>query len=632
MNEETCVSRGRTYYDESPDYTRPALEIPGGFRKRVLGRLEFLYGPKAARKWMPELERILKVHHAHKPPEMIEKERQYDPWQRFCQEHIMLITYGDMVRWDGPTPLSVLHRFVTQYAGGAINTLHLLPFFPYSSDRGFAVIDYRRVDERLGSWKDIREKKRHYDLMFDAVLNHCSSRSEMFQEFLNANPAYKNYFIAYESPDELTPEQRRKIFRPRTSDILTRFETIDGPRYIWTTFSPDQVDLNFRNPAVLLQVVESLLFYIRKGADLLRLDAVTYIWAEPGTESVHLPETHEIVKLLRDVVDLVASGVALVTETNVPHHQNISYFGNGCDEAHMVYNFALPPLVLHAFYTGDAKALSQWAADLRPPSEEAAFLNILDTHDGIGLQGVRDFLPPKEIASLVSEAGKKGALVSYKTTEDRTEEPYEINTTWWSALNSESEDESLELQIARYLASRAIALVLRGVPGIYIHGAMGTANDYGGAKASGINRDLNRGIIDAWEVEQSLKDPASKLSLLFSRGREQIVVRKREHSFHPRGGQKVLHLSPLVFALVRTSPKGDETILTLTGVGGQTVPLTIPLNEFGLPHGRYRDLLSGREYRAEEKILNLTLAPYGRKWLKHEDIDTRAEHLTNAQP
>jgi glucosylglycerate phosphorylase len=556
------------------------------------------------------------VHHAHKPPEMIEKEQGYDPRQRFCQEHSILITYGDMVKGDGPTPLSVLHQFVTQYSLGAINTLHLLPFFPYSSDRGFAVMDYRRVDERLGSWKDIREKKRHYDLMFDAVLNHCSARSEMFQEFLNGNPAYRNFFIAYESPDELTEEHRRKIFRPRTSDILTRYETIHGPRYVWTTFSPDQVDLNFRNPAVLLQVLESILFYVRKGADLLRLDAVTYVWAEPGTESVHLPQTHEIVKLLRDVVDLAASGVALVTETNVPHHQNISYFGNGLDEAHMVYNFALPPLVLHAFYTQDVEALSQWVGDLHPPSDQTAFLNILDTHDGIGLQGARGFLPPKDIQLLVDRARKKGAFVSYKTTEDGTDEPYEINTTWWSALNPEGEEEGLDLQIDRYLASRAIALVLRGVPGIYLHGALGTANDYEAAKASGVNRDLNRGIIDAWEIEKELKDPVSKRFLLVSRGRQQLLVRRREPSFHPRGGQKVLRLSPRVFALLRRSPEKDEAILTLTGVTGDPVDLVIPVKEACLSQGRCQDLLSGREYQAEGNILNLTLPPYGRIWLK----------------
>jgi sucrose phosphorylase len=284
-----------------------------------------------------------------------------------------------------------------------------------------------------------------------------------------------------------------------------------------------------------------------------------------------------------------------------------------------VYNFALPPLVLHAFYTGNAEALSHWASDLSSPSDQTAFLNILDTHDGIGLQGVRGFLPPKDIGFLVDEAGKRGALVSFKATENGAEEPYELNSTWWSALNAEWEDESLELQIARYLASRAIALVLRGVPGIYIHGALGTTNDYEAAKASGVKRDLNRGVIDAWEVEKALKDPASKLSLLFNRGREQMLVRRREQSFHPQGGQRVLHLSPSVFALLRTSPKGDEAILTLTGVTAQEVALTIPLDNFGLGDGRYRDLLSGRVYKSDGNVLHLALAPCGRIWLKKEE-------------
>ncbi len=617
-HDEGSAPRRRTYYDESPDYRRPRLEIPERMRERMLGRLAFLYGARAAGEWMPELERILTVHHAHKPPQMLEKEAAYDPRERFCQEHVILITYGDIVQGDGPSPLSSLHRFVRRFAGDAINTLHLLPFFPYSSDRGFAVIDFHRVDERLGSWDDIREKKARYDLMFDAVLNHCSSRSEMFQEFLNGDPQYRDFFIAFESPDDLTPEQRRKIFRPRTSDILTRFETLHGPRWVWTTFSPDQVDLNFRNPAVLMQVVESILFYIRRGADLLRLDAVTYIWAEPGTESVHLPQTHEIVKLLRDVVDLAARGVALVTETNVPHALNVSYFGNGCDEAHMVYNFALPPLVLDAFYRSDATALSRWAGELHPPSSRTAFLNILDTHDGIGLQGARGILTPEEIEGLVGMARERGALVSYKTTEDGGREPYEINSTWWSALNPEGTGESLELQVARHLATRSIALAPQGVPGIYIHGALGTANDHAGAEASGVNRDVNRGVIHALEVEAALEDPSSKLSLLVGQGRRQLELRRLERAFHPTGAQEVLDLSPRVFALLRTAPEGDERILALTGVTPEPVELEIPQEMLGKPARRWRVLLTGTEHEARDGHLCLRLPPYGRVWLKAE--------------
>ena len=398
--------------------------------------------------------------------------------ERFSEKDMILITYGDIVKGDGDTPLSALYNFVNTYNRGAINTIHLLPFFPYSSDRGFAVVDFRQVDPKLGSWADIREKKRRYDLMFDAVLNHVSSMSEMFREFRNGNPRYLNFFIAYDSPDDLTLDQRKKIFRPRTSDILTRFETIKGPTWVWTTFSEDQIDLNFRNPDVLMQVVDSILFYIRHGADILRLDAVTYIWAEPGTESIHLPQTHEIVKLLRDVVDAVGSGVALITETNVPHKDNVSYFGDGYDEAHMVYNFALPPLVLHAFYREDTGYLSRWAKTIEPPSDLATFFNMLDTHDGIGLMGVKEILPEEEIEFIIKTAKERGGYISYKMREDKTQEPYEINTTWWSAINDKNAREDLTLQVRRYLASRSISLVLKGVPGIYVHGAIGTTNDH----------------------------------------------------------------------------------------------------------------------------------------------------------
>ena len=264
MNISESYDRHRTYYHEYPDYSRPVLKISSCRKVRMQERLHYLYGGKDVQ-WIAELERILAVHHAHKPPEMIEKENYYDPRERFSNEHIILITYGDSVQGDGPTPLASLRRFIDTFARGAINTLHILPFFPYSSDRGFAVIDYRRVDARLGSWDDIRETKGRYDLMFDAVMNHCSSHSRMFQEYLNGNQFYKNFFIAYDSPRDLTDDQRRKIFRPRTSDILTRFLTIHGPKYLWTTFSHDQIDLNFRNPSVLLRVIDSILFYIRRG-------------------------------------------------------------------------------------------------------------------------------------------------------------------------------------------------------------------------------------------------------------------------------------------------------------------------------------------------------------------------------
>jgi len=606
----------RLPYREDPDYTKPLLEIPAEARDGMFTRLRFLYGEDKARQAMPELERILKVHHAHKSQELVEAEKDFDPKERFTEKDMVLITYGDMVEGEEPSPLASLHKFVATANRGAINTLHLLPFFPYSSDRGFSVVDFTRVDPKLGTWEDIRKMGLDYGLMFDGVLNHCSSRSRMFRHFLNGNPFYRDFFIAYNSPDDLTPDQRSKIFRPRTSDILSRFDTFFGPKYVWTTFSEDQIDLNFRNPAVLMRVIDGLLLYVRNGADILRLDAVTYIWAEPGTECVHLPETHEIVKLIRDVMNLVAPGVALLTETNVPHRENISYFGDGRDEAHMVYNFALPPLVLYTFYRGDTAVLSRWAGQVSNPSDTGTYFNILDTHDGIGLMGVKEILPREEIGFLIESAKRRGAYVSYKMTEGRTEEPYEINTTWWSAINGDHHDEDIALQVKRYLASRSIALVLQGVPGLYAHGLIGSPNNHDLVKKTSVKRDVNRAVIHVRKLIEKAKDPGSKISRLIRQWPKLSLTRTGQRAFHPHGDQKVLMLSPQVFSVLRTSPEEDEHILTMANVANKKIDLEISLSEVGVNATQWFDLVKEREYRAVSAKLSVDLEPYDVVWLK----------------
>lgn len=612
---QTSERISRIRYNLEPDYTRPLLEIPPADRERMLGRLRLLYGAAEAKRWMPELERIMKVHDAHKPQELIDLERGFDPAKRFTEKDMILITYGDLIHGEGRSPLDTLHRFVSNYNRGAINTLHILPFFPYSSDRGFSVVDYARVDPKLGTWEDIGSMAVHYDLMFDGVFNHCSSKSRMFREFLNGNPYYQDFFIFYDSPDDLTPDQRSKIFRPRTSDILTRFHTIDGPRYVWTTFSEDQIDLNFRTPAVLMRVIEGLLFYVRNGADILRLDAVTYIWAEPGTECVHLPETHEIVKLLRDVMNVVAPSVGLITETNVPHEENVSYFGNGYDEAHMVYNFALPPLVLHTLYSQDATVLSEWAKNLKQPSRVATFFNILDTHDGIGLMGVKGILAQSDIDAMIQKAREHGAYISHKMSEQRTEEPYEINTTWWSALNRDDADEDMAFQVKRYLASRNIALVIQGVPGVYAHGAIGTANDHDLVQKTHVKRDVNRGVIDSRAVVEGFDDANSKISLIRREGSKINLTRTSERAFHPHGDQRVLMISPQIFAVLRTSPEGDEHILALTNVTSKDCRIGIHLSEMGVDQTHWYDLIGERKWVAQERKLVVYMQPYDVIWL-----------------
>ena len=632
----------RISYKSEPDYTQPRLEIPPDAREKILKRLCFLYGESEAKKHIIELERVLKVHYAYKPTEAIEAEKNFDPSERFTQKDIVLITYGDMLRGEeNRSTLATLTEVIDNLPGlkNLINTIHILPFFPYSSDRGFSILDFNIVNPKLGSWKDIEGLGQNFQLMFDAVFNHVSAQSMSFQELLNGNPDYKDVFTVYTSPDELTTEQRQIIVRPRTSDILSKYQSIDGPIWVWTTFSPDQIDLNYRNPSVLIGAIETLLLYIRHGANIIRLDAVTYLWDEPGTTGANLEQTHEIIKLFRDILNVVAPSVALITETNIPHKDNVSYFGSGFDEAQMVYNFALPPLVLYTFYKEDAAALSQWAKDLQYPSSSATFFNILDSHDGVGLMGVKNILSKEEIAFIIQKAKERGAFISYKTGDDGKEEPYEINTTWFSALDRDNDREDVTFQVKRFIASRSIALVLRGVPGIYIHGLIGTRNDVETVLKTKSKRDINRQAIDQRDLLEALKDRNSTLYNIVSQLARLLEIRVRQSAFHPNGEQRILMLSPDVFTVLRISPECDEHILTLTNITSRVCHLKVPLFELGVegtyssenlselqptdtapfcatPEENYwYDLVGRRGWRVQDGNLEVTLQPYNVVWL-----------------
>ncbi len=379
--------------------------------------------------------------------------------------------------------------------GSVINTIHILPFFPSSSDRGFSIVAYEEVDPNLGTWDDIEELSLQFRLMFDGVFNHVSASSRLFQEFLNGNPNLSDFFIRFSTREQISEDHLHLILRPRVTDLLTGFNTIAGRQYIWTTFGPDQIDLNFKNEKVLARVVEILLYYARRGADIIRLDAITYLWSELGTTYAHLQQTHVVVQLFRSILEAVAPHVALVTEANVPHEELVTYFGNGKNETHLVYNFALPPLVLLAFQESNCELLSRWAEKLQNPSDTATYFNFLDSHDGIGLLAIKNIVSQEQIESMVRKALTYGGIISYREDADGNTSPYEINTTWYSALNRDGE-EDVDRQVDRFIASRAIALVLRGVPGTYLPSLLGTQNDLQSALRSGDPRNINRKNID----------------------------------------------------------------------------------------------------------------------------------------
>jgi glycosidase len=525
-----------------------------------------LYGTAAAEAIFPRLEKRLREY---------KRQALSRPTPRnarsLTQRDALLITYGDQVREPAVPPLRTLGYFLDRHLAGVLSGAHILPFYPSSSDDGFSVIDYGAVDPGLGEWSEIRRIGGRFDLMFDAVFNHISARSEWFQRFLKDDPLYRDFFIVVEGDPDLS-----QVVRPRALPLLTRFPTAGGEKKVWTTFSADQIDLNFRNPEVLLAVVDALLFYVTQGARFIRLDAIAYLWKEPGTACIHLPQTHRVIQLLRALLDEVAPEVRLITETNVPHADNISYFGDGAHEAQLVYNFALPPLVLHTIQTGNATALTHWAASLQLPSDQVTFFNFLASHDGIGVNPVRGILRDVEIDALVQRALAHGGLVSYKFNPDGSRSPYELNITYFDALSNPNDTEPLRIQVDRFLVAQAIMLAIIGIPGIYFHSLFGSRNDRAAADASGIPRRINRQKLAQAELETALADSASLRAQVFAGYQKLLQVRRAHPAFHPAGPCQVLSCGPSAFALLRTSPDRSERVFCVHNVSATPTRVTIP--------------------------------------------------------
>jgi sucrose phosphorylase len=598
-----------------PDFSRALLEMTPEQKESLLEKLRFLYGEAKAQHCFLELERVMRVYYAHKTPEMIKADRDFDPRKRFSERDAILITYGDLIDSPGKSPLRALADLLNIFVRRTINTVHLLPFFPYSSDRGFSVMDYEQVDPRLGSWEDVEKLSLHFRLLFDGVVNHVSSKSRWFQQFVSGNRFYEDFFIQFSTEQPTDDDRLRLILRPRTSDLLTPVHTINGIRYVWTTFSPDQIDLNYKNETVLVRIVETLLNYVQRGANIIRLDAVTYLWCELGTSCAHLQQTHTIVQLFRSVLDVVAPKATLLTETNVPHQDNISYFGDGTNEAQMVYNFALPPLVLHTMQTGDCRRLCEWAAGLENPSDYVTYLNFLASHDGIGVLPVRNILTTQEMESMIQKVETHGGLVSYRTSREGTVSPYELNITWFSALNREDSGESLDLQVDRYMASRSIAFVLQGVPAVYLPSLFGNTNDYEAIKQGGEPRSINRRTGTERELWEQLGDSDSRAYKVCSRFVDMLEKRVASPAFHPNARQVVLHEHPHVFTVLREAVDGSQLIVTLTNVSSENQHVQLTPDKLGVKAAAWRDILAEETLPADNGGIDVTLGPYHARWL-----------------
>jgi glycosidase len=534
------------------------------------------------------------------------------------EQDIFLITYGDQFSNDqaqGEAPLKTLGLFCRTWLKDLINSIHILPFYPYSSDDGFSVLDYHEVDPNLGNWEDIRQIGRHFHLMFDLVINHISAGSAWFQGFLAGEKPYRNFFITPPADADL-----RAVVRPRTSPLLTPFQTSEGERLVWTTFSADQVDLNFQNPRVLLAAVDVILDYASRGAGYLRLDAVAFLWKEFGSECLNLPQTHLIIQIIRRVLDLSAPHIRLITETNIPHRQNISYFGDGRNEAQLVYNFALPPLVLYALITGQVDKLRDWAAELATPSDTTYFFNFLASHDGIGINPARGILSGEEIARMVETVKRRGGLVSYKTMPDGSSLPYELNINYFDALTDNESGEPVEVEVRRFLVSQAVLLALKGVPAVYVHSLFGSRGWLEGPALTGQNRSINRQKFDVGRLEAELVDPASLRSQVFSGYKKMLKARRSQAAFSPGSGQSILSTGTSVFSLIRRAKQNNQAVLCCHNFSNKTGTIDLPADEFAFLSGRLKDLIE--DFPAPIEGGRLTLQPYQVLWLGESGINS----------
>lgn len=513
----------------------------------------------------------------------------------------VMITYGDIVQRPGEAPLNTLAKFMADHLSHTIAAIHILPFFPESSDDGFSVMDYRAVNRDMGSWADIATLGQAHPLMFDLVLNHTSRKGQWFANYLGDAHPGRDYFIEVEPKTDL-----RSVVRPRSTPLLAEVATARGTKHLWATFSDDQIDLNFANPAVLSEFIDIIFEYVARGARLLRLDAVAFLWKEIGTPCIHLPQTHRLIKFLRALLTRYAPGVLLITETNVPHAENISYLVDG-DEAHVAYQFALPPLVATALISGSAAKLTRWAASLPALPDGCHFLNFTASHDGIGLRAVESILDESEIGQLVDTVRARGGFVSTRAVADGSHKPYELNISYYDLFGAGEDYDNDDRHIQRFICSQAIAMALAGIPALYFHSLVATRNDQTGVEQTGRYRTINRRRWDVGELGHRLEADGHH-ARVFARLKRLLAVRARQPALHPDAAQDVIDLGDSIFAVQRHTR--EQTLLALHNVTDK--PVRVPAHV--LPDARVRrNVTAGSDISGSTR--SITLAPYEVAWI-----------------
>ena len=508
----------------------------------------------------------------------------------------MLICYGDSVRDEPGMPLSALRQFATQYLQNSISTIHILPFFPSSSDDGFAVIDYQTVRRDLGDWSDINALSADFDLMFDLVINHCSRENLWFADFVGGREPGCDYF--HEMPSMVGLES---VVRPRNSPLLTHVHTYQGIKRVWTTFSDDQIDLNFANPEVLCEFVHILFSYIAQGARFIRLDAIAFLWKELSTSSINLEQTHCVVRVLRALIDEMQTRTLLLTETNLPHNENVSYFGSR-DEAHLVYQFSLAPLILYSYLFNDGQYLGQWAEQLEPPPAGCSFVNFIASHDGIGLRPLEGLVPASDIQRLTDAAHERGGFAAMRSADDGTETVYELNIALFSAFGGTAKN------IPAYLGAHQLMLAFQGIPALYLNAFVGGLNDLQGVESTGRTRSINRGHWQLDDLKTILATETNEQSIIFAELNRSLEIRGSQSAFAPSAQQEILAYTKDSLWLKRENT--DQVILVIASFSEAPIETELPRQDAAYESAI--DLLS-------EDAVVLTkavpMAPYQVRWL-----------------
>jgi len=524
---------------------------------------------------------------------------------KVSEDTTVVICYGDSVFDNGKlNSIRSFKNFYNKYLSKFFNTIHFLPFYPSSSDSGFAVKDHYKIDGKLGSWTDINNFSKKNNIMADIVINHASSKGLWFKNFLRNKSPGKDYFIKVDKKFDIS-----KVVRPRENRLLKKINVFNKPDFIWRTFSSDQIDLNFKNPKVLMRFIKIMINLACHGVTIFRLDAIAYLWKESGTKCINLKQTHEIIKLLRIICNSLQNSPYLLTETNLPEKENLSYFGKKNDQANWVYNFTLPPLLIHALLFEDSSKLNQWMKKLPSTKPKNNYFNFIASHDGIGMRPVEGYLNKIALNALFKRLKKNGAQLSFRKINKIQKKVYEVNITLFNAFKNTDYDKKGLHALERYITAHAIMFSIEGVPAVYFNSIFGKSNDEYKYVISNNKRDLNRYKWNKVKLDRFLKDKRSKQKIYYDQITNLLKIRKKQKAFHPNATMHCLSFGNKIFAFKRISLDKKQIIICITNMSSKLQSVSLGNNE-----NRYKNLLKEKINIISKRLI---LEPFETVWLSN---------------